>query len=718
MTDPQQPPQEDEQPQDDDLESLDWAERTSFDKPLGDTPELDESTRMINMADLQATHEADDPTGDDEKTSFADIASLQTEAAKAVEDVKEEASAVVSTQMMDASEFLEAETEIPQGPPTPSPSPATASAPTAAAASGAVDEPPKTKAGIAIEPAQIALTAPRSNMTKIIQATLTVCNETGEPVKVFIASNQSWLSIDIKQASLDDGAEVDVTMSTRPADIPELAAGNEATAKLGVMARGSKDTREFADVVVRIQDAPKKPKTLDIMTTTTTRLQHWSLYVLILVAGIFGLGLTLHAIGYLTITHDMTVIRALLGIAGAAGVGGAFFLLKDREKQLDRIEDAYEGSTLSDQIEEPQVTSQIWPIAFAVFLALVGAVAGYHLFSIGHRTTRLILGLLGGGFTGYLGTVGKSLPFIPIPDERQFNPLHLIRPIATGAGLLAMAMALGLLGFDEEGMFYFTLLGIVGVIGIAGSSLRQLPLRIHQIIGHIHVALLSGVMVVAAASLVTLFDKEDFFTVTFRYSFSPAGIVHMARENNLIVASFIAVGLVIASTLAVTFTLQAYGYDLRKDKTTRRNLAILLAVVLSLGMALMLPTWIILAILPLGIGLEGWLLWLIPFATFTILFWLIRKRPARFDSIMDWEQKMFNKMTFVPPFLSKPMSQLLSLRSHNLQPILTWQLGWTAVLVGSLLAAPMALLSIWWIAGLITVAFLVDNMNKQPAVAD
>jgi hypothetical protein len=325
-------------------------------------------------------------------------------------------------------------------------------------------------------------------------------------------------------------------------------------------------------------------------------------------------------------------------------------------------------------------------------LALWGAVlSGFTHRWADTEITSALIGAVGGGLFGYFAGDAKRWQPLTEGSSRGFLPQDLIRPLAVGGGLVLLLAGVGLLGTQTSALPYYTLAALIGLIGVAGGSLRLLPLRLHQIMGVMQVGLVGGVTIIASLSLFTL--------ILDGWVYSPAYLVAYTRSHNLLESMGYAAGCAVLGGIGVILPLEAFGYDLFRNRERRWPVILFATLLFSLGLVVVLPLWIIFWILPLGVGLEAWLLCLITCAVLSTVIWAVRTQTARVDQMLGAAQNAQRRINFLPNNLSSLLAVLLRTKSSELKNILTWEQGVFLVIAGTLFAMPLALAWPLWVIG-------------------
>ena len=532
-----------------------------------------------------------------------------------------------------------------------------------------------------------------------VKLALTITNYTKETAKVAIQVNKPWLKLNTAVVTLEPGQGVPLVVSATPAEVSELQQGEtSAKATVRMVVEGKPKLTVQREFNLRVQQTG---------ISQSSRLMQWAMYLGVWLAGAFGLAAGMRIVTAVMISRDVSFFSLLLGVIGFGApfaIYSAFTrvpTLKNAQTQIDQIEDYYSGGTLASSINVPSVTDKWWHIALVVLFVVTGVFGGWLAGGPASRDAGIWLGLFGGLLVGVLGGISGKVGSLSASGEREFEMEQLYRPLAVGIGLTMWAAALKLVGSNSWDILLYILLLLIGMIGIAGSSIKALSLRLHQWSGRLQIALLSGLAAVSMMSLFNMFlNSYSSRDSTFRFAYSPAGFIGTASDRNIILASLFGIVLVIVGVLGATIVMSAFGHNVVKDRQFRLRFSSMLVAGLTLIMFPMLFIWIILSILPLGQTFEGWLIWGIPAAMLTGLLIAIQTRPELVDNGMVMLQQNVSKMTFLPPFMRSPLDKFGTLRAEQIQPVVTWELGLIVVVVGSIVAAPLVLSFWFWIIAL------------------
>lgn len=559
-----------------------------------------------------------------------------------------------------------------------------------------------------------------------VHATITVHNKSNEAMAVSLVSSAAWIQLSETALRLAPDESKQVGVTSRPLDIPDLQQSNTGQGSIRFLVDGKPELTVELPVSLRVKRAS---------AVQLDRLILWGEYLGLALLSVLGLALFMRMVVLLVIFGHFDVIAVILGMLGAAASAGVFFAftlvppLFGIEEKLDQIEMDASGGTLLASIEESRATIGLWFFVLIGLLVVAGALGGLMAFNVPLLDDRdvkeakeagaLALGVLGAAIVAGLGGYSEAHTPFSGTTARRFDFRHLIRPLALGIGLPAFAAGLALIGHNAWDIPLYFLLALIGMIGIGGSSLRTMPLRLHQWSGRAHVGLVAGAATVAAMSILTLLI--DKYTIeyrfiddeTYRFAYSPQHLVFTAKVHSLILISLFGIPLVLTGVLGSWIALQAFGYNLMNDRTQRQNLTAL--VVGSLGVLLLplLIIWVILVLLPLGETTEGWLIWGIPFLVLLLEVWLIRERPGVIEGVLARLRPLVGMIPASADFIKAPLTRFVSIQAAQMQSVVTWKLGFAFAVVGSIIMAPL-LISFWfWPLALIGVAYLV-NFMKPP----
>jgi hypothetical protein len=580
---------------------------------------------------------------------------------------------------------------------------------------------PKPKEGIVLLPETANFPiAMMEQLEQSVKIALTVENHTKETAKIGIQVNKPWLKLNTSVVTLEPEQSVPLTVSATPSEIPEVQQGAaSATAMFRMVVEGKPTLSIQREMTVRVQRTG---------ITQTARLTQWAMYIGVWLAGAFGLAAGMRIVTAIFIARDVAFFPLLLGIIGFAGPIGVYMaltkvgVLKNAQAQIDQIEDYYKGEAIAGSIIVPSVSQRWWHIGFIALLTVTGVLGGWLAGSPYTSNAGIWLGLFGGLLVGILGSLSGTMAPLSDSGPRDLKPEHLYRPVAVGIGLTMWAAALHLVGSGAWQIPLYTLILLFGMIGIAGASIHALPLRLHQWSGRLHIALMSGVAAIATMSLANMFlnghsteilefvdGNTQSTDATFRMAYSPAYFVSTASDRSIILASLFGILLVIVGVVGAAIVMQAYGHQVVTDRRLGLKFSSILVAGLTVVMIPMLFIWAILAILPLGRTFEGWLIWGIPATILMLLLIIVRTRPQLLDKWLEMFHQNVSKMTFLPPFIRNPLIYLGTLRSSHIQPVVTWELGLVAVVVGSIVAAPFVLSFWFWILALGGYLFWIDK---------
>lgn len=560
-----------------------------------------------------------------------------------------------------------------------------------------------------------------------VHATLTVANKSNESLDVTVSSSATWIQLSETRLQIPADTSVQLSISTRPSDVPGLAQSNAGNGTIQFVVEGKPQFNLERPVSLRVKKAS------DVQMA---RLLLWGEYLGLILFSAIGLSLAMRAIVLLVVFGHFSVIPVILGVIGAALPVGVFFGVLQKapplfgiEEKLDQIELDASGGTLIESIEEPRAAKGLWFFALAALIVGAGLLGGWLAFNQsllvydGKRLEDIkeakdlgaaILGALGGLLVVILGSMSeKHTPFSG-SSARPFDFKHLIRPIGAGVGLIAFGAGLGLIGANSWDLPLYILLALLGMLGLAGSSLRTMPLRLHQLTGRVQIAILSGVAAVAAMSLVSMvLDSRSFTSFSFRYSYKPAHFLLSAEDRNIVLFSLYGIPLVLAGLAGAWLVLQAFGYNLAKDKTQRDFALTVLKVSFGILLLPLLIVWLVLILLPLGNTTEGWLMWGIPFLVFLGEVWLIRERPETIDRLLMRVQGLVAAIPDSAAFIKKPLQELSAFRASLIQPLVDWKLGLVLAVVGSTITLPL-LVSFWfWPLVFVAYYFVIDYLGKR-----
>jgi hypothetical protein len=457
------------------------------------------------------------------------------------------------------------------------------------------------------------------------------------------------------------------------------------------------------------------------------------LYSGVVALSALGLALFSRFLVLLLVYGDFEIGRFILGIFGlllAVGFYIAFEyipVLGGAQARLDRL-DLEQNPNLAT-IQEPAGTLNPWLIGLAVLLTVTGLLGGGLIFDAWtslnidgvSQLFAIILGGFGGALIGGLSLFNEPRTPLNGAAERRFTPLQLVRPIGIGLGVVFLAAGLQLLrvdlGFEDGAVvpqpyaadvpIYF-LLALAGMYGIGGQSLRVLPLRFHQWIGNTIVGLVSGVASVGLMSVFTmLLDGTDGGgDITVRFAYAPWYLIGTMDDSNIVLMSLFGVLLSAAGLFGGFLTLQSFGETIISQPQKRIQMLSLTLATIFIVMLPMLVIFPVLTVLPLGMLLEAWLLFLIPFVLLSALLVAVKTRAGFIAGMLGVMKRLVNilpKQT--PPWLRSPLQSVVTTDQSVVQSLITWQRGIAFVVVFSAIAPTLALSFWFWILLLVGIMY-------------
>ncbi|NDJ85924.1 MAG: hypothetical protein GYB66_08565 [Chloroflexi bacterium] len=553
-----------------------------------------------------------------------------------------------------------------------------------------------------------------------VESRFNIGNPTPESLRINLQTDQPWVSVSSNSAELASGQSMAVTLTARPSDVPELQETGMATAQLRITVDGKPEMGFEQTLALQIRQPPELSR---------ARLARWVQYLAVVALGVLGFTLTLRMLALLLVFQDISILELLLGIVGSAVPLAAFLAferfapLRTVPAKLDEIEARFAGGSLAEKIEHPQIKASSWHLAVIVLLAVTGVLGGLMAWvwtgteygdvarQPESRTWATLLGLVGALVVGGLASRPGSKA---IEGRDAFSSDHLLRPLALAGGLTALAVALGLIGRETTDLPLYFIIAAIGMLGLGGLSLRAAPLRLQQWAGRLQVPLLAGITALAGMSVLSLLVDPrgvDYADTTIRFAYSPDYLVYASRDRSIIVMTFYAIGLSVAGLLGAWPVLQSFGTDILRDGKQRMLLTNLLLALLLPVLIPLVVIWLVLWVLPLSTDVEAWLLWGLAFAYLSAAVTIIQNHPQTLDRIMSMLQARLSSLGFLPGFLSAPLGSFARLRAAEIQSIVTWRMGLLVIVVGSLLAAPMAL-SFWFWFLMLPVALLLNQRQQ------
>lgn len=505
-----------------------------------------------------------------------------------------------------------------------------------------------------------------------------------------------------------------------------------------------------------------------------------AIYAVLIILPALGLAWFMRFVGILLLYGEISIIRTILGILGAGLAGGLFFALKylpplgGLQKRFDDLDLA--RAPISEPIQESRTQLNFWFFVFAGVLlsaAVVGAALsteqlpiisydGSDAFveaqesSVDELTSdkfsdiipvrgvfeqedsdneirftnlltgiSLLFGLIGAGILVGVSAFSLQPDTIEPSAERNFEPLQIILPLASGIALIMLAWSLKLINHQPSDFIYFFLLAVLGMYGFAAFNLRFLPARFFKWVSQVRVALYAGVLSLVLMSIVVLFlassnarDGIDFsdgseFSFTWRFAYSPAYFSFLLGDKDILIILPASIALVFAGLLGGFLTLQAFGYELVEDRAKGKNV---LGLTFTLLLLLTAPTVLIVVLLRIispSNTLDGLLLWGLPFALFVGIVLLIRTRPKVVDSILKPIHNAAGQLPNSLLFMSDPLKKVTKTSGEEVKALVTWPLGLTLAVVYSLIAAPFAF-SFWFYALLLVGILFLTSEHQTP----
>lgn len=340
--------------------------------------------------------------------------------------------------------------------------------------------------------------------------------------------------------------------------------------------------------------------------------------------------------------------------------------------------------------------------------------------------TVLILGLFGAGVLAAAARMDFNLPSIKALEQLPFNVMQLVRPLATGVGLVGFAVALALISHRSGDFVFYFFLALIGAYGIAGTSWRILPRRLQEFSSTLRIALFAGVVVIALMSVATMFldassvegvniETNEAIEKVYRFAYSPDYFLFTVADRNIAVMSFLGILLVFLGLLGTIVSLQAFGYDLVRDKKTRTDVVGVGSAALLVAMLPTLLLWPLISLLGIGRGTEAWLLWGIPFVLLLAMLWAVQSRPALVTSALKPVKTLSGRLpASVPAPIRDTFHKVGNSSAEGVNAVLDWKLGFALIIVFSILALPLAISFWFWVIALIGVAFLLGDANTAP----
>lgn len=460
------------------------------------------------------------------------------------------------------------------------------------------------------------------------------------------------------------------------------------------------------------------------------------LYAGVVFLSTLGLALVARFLVLLLIYGDFEFGRLLLAVVGVALAVGFYVafeyipLFGGAQARLDRLD--LEKAPSVAKVEEPFAPPNPWLIALAVLLTVTGLLGGGLIFdawdSIGvsgvSQLFAIILGGVGGALVGGLSLLREPRKELNGAAERRFAPLQLVRPLGVGLGVIFLAAGLQLVRVSEfsfedgellpqpgaEDLPVYFLLALLGMYGIAGQSLRSLPLRLHQILSRTMVGLVAAVLTVALMSIFTMLLDGTGEDPTLRFAYSPRYLIATMDDSNIFLMSLLGIYLSASGVLAGLITLESVNDGVLAPKQHRQQMLGLTLTVLFLTMVFMLVVFPLLSLLPLSTLFEAWLLVLLPLAFLSGLLWVAKTRERFIPAFVKQTGRLINlKPKALPSWVHQPLQAYAATDAATVRSLLSWQRGVAFVLVFTAIAPALALSFWFWIIVFVGILFVLGG---------